>query len=204
MRADDDEKIKPTADTVIVLWMAEAWRTPRRSIQALYAYEKGWLPTRSCQRFRRSTPRGQHQAFARPGEHSRVMDRAALIRSYTAGDLGFILHSRHQYQWHTGYAPPQTVAAPHIGASSRGRLAFESRDTGVHRHRPAFRPGRSEELKPFTRPVSRQRVRPFLIANPSQRPRAYARPRHEPGPLRKPRSLLPQAGEEQSAWRIRQ
>src|SRR5207249_6794894 len=45
-----------------------------------------------------------------------VMDRGTLIRSYTAGDLGFILHSRHQYQWHTGYAPPQTVAAPHIGA----------------------------------------------------------------------------------------
>jgi hypothetical protein len=45
-----------------------------------------------------------------------VMDRGTLIRSYTAGDLGFILHSRHQYHWHTGYAPPQTVAAPHIGA----------------------------------------------------------------------------------------
>src|SRR5207253_9518534 len=47
---------------------------------------------------------------------ARVMDRATLIRSYTAGDLGFILHSRHQYQWHTGYAPPQTAAAPHIGS----------------------------------------------------------------------------------------
>jgi hypothetical protein len=45
-----------------------------------------------------------------------VMDRGTLIRSYTAGDLGFILHSRHQFQWHTGYAPPQSVAAPHIGA----------------------------------------------------------------------------------------
>ncbi|MCA9258557.1 MAG: DUF1501 domain-containing protein, partial [Planctomycetales bacterium] len=31
-------------------------------------------------------------------------------------DLGFILHSRHQYHWHTGYVPPQTVACPHIGA----------------------------------------------------------------------------------------
>ena len=50
---------------------------------------------------------------------ARVMDRATLIRSYTAGDLGFILHSRHQYQWHTGYAPPQTVAAPHIGCGHR-------------------------------------------------------------------------------------
>jgi hypothetical protein len=48
---------------------------------------------------------------------AKVMDRGTLIRSYTAGDLGFILHSRHQYQWHTGYAPPQTVAAPHIGAA---------------------------------------------------------------------------------------
>jgi len=45
-----------------------------------------------------------------------VMDRATLMRTYQAGDLGFILHSRHQYQWHTGYAPPLTVAAPHIGA----------------------------------------------------------------------------------------
>jgi hypothetical protein len=50
------------------------------------------------------------------GKLAHVMDRGTLIRSYTAGDLGFILHSRHQYQWHTGYAPPQTVAAPHIGA----------------------------------------------------------------------------------------
>jgi hypothetical protein len=31
-------------------------------------------------------------------------------------DLGSILHSRHQYHWHTGYVPPQTVATPHIGA----------------------------------------------------------------------------------------
>src|SRR5207248_6374515 len=45
-----------------------------------------------------------------------VLDRGTLIRSYRAGDLGFILHSRHQFQWHTGYAPPQTVAAPHLGA----------------------------------------------------------------------------------------
>src|SRR6267142_942093 len=45
-----------------------------------------------------------------------VMDRGTLIRSYTAGDLGFILHSRHQFHWHTGYAPPQTMAVPHMGS----------------------------------------------------------------------------------------
>jgi hypothetical protein len=45
-----------------------------------------------------------------------VMDRATLIRSAVQADLGSILHSRHQYHWHTGYVPPQTVACPHLGA----------------------------------------------------------------------------------------
>jgi hypothetical protein len=45
-----------------------------------------------------------------------VMDRATLIRSAVQDDLGSILHSRHQYHWHTGYVPPQTVACPHLGA----------------------------------------------------------------------------------------
>ena len=50
-------------------------------------------------------------------EHlARVMDRGTLIRSAVQPDLGSILHSRHQYHWHTGYVPPITVAAPHIGA----------------------------------------------------------------------------------------
>lgn len=50
-------------------------------------------------------------------EHvAQVMDRATLIRSHVLPDLGSILHSRHQYHWHTGYVPPQTVACPHIGA----------------------------------------------------------------------------------------
>ena len=40
----------------------------------------------------------------------RVMDRGAIIRTFQAADLGFILHARHQYHWHTGYVPPQTVA----------------------------------------------------------------------------------------------
>src|SRR5947207_4320387 len=80
-----------------------------------------------------------------------VMDRGTLIRGYTAGDLGFILHSRHQYQWHTGYAPPQTAAAPHIGAIVARTLGPKE---------PAVPPfinigqrfdlGEGEELKAFT------------------------------------------------------
>src|SRR3569623_35006 len=49
-------------------------------------------------------------------EIAQVMDRAALVRSHVLPDLGSILHSRHQYHWHTGYIPPQTVACPHLGA----------------------------------------------------------------------------------------
>ncbi len=44
------------------------------------------------------------------------MDRGTLIRSHVVADLGNILHSRHQYHWHTGYVPPQTVACPHLGS----------------------------------------------------------------------------------------
>ena len=43
---------------------------------------------------------------------AQVMDRGTLIRSAFQPDLGAILHSRHQYHWHTGYVPPLTVAAP--------------------------------------------------------------------------------------------
>ena len=45
-----------------------------------------------------------------------VMDRGTLIKTYRAADLGFILHSRHQFHWHTAYEPPITVAAPHLGS----------------------------------------------------------------------------------------
>lgn len=47
---------------------------------------------------------------------ARVMNRGALIRTFQAADLGFILHSRHQYHWHTGYIPPQPMAVPHLGS----------------------------------------------------------------------------------------
>jgi hypothetical protein len=83
---------------------------------------------------------------------ARVMDRGTLIRSHRVADLGHILHSRHQYHWHTGYIPPQTVAAPHLGswiAKLRGPrnpaipafINIGQRLEGI---------GESEELKAFT------------------------------------------------------
>ena len=80
-----------------------------------------------------------------------VMDRGTLIRTAQAEDLGFILHSRHQFHWHTGYVPPQSVAAPHLGAFIARALG--PRDPAV----PAFINigqrfdlGEAEELKAFT------------------------------------------------------
>src|SRR5204862_1917547 len=74
------------------------------------------------------------------------------IRSHVVADLGNILHSRHQYHWHTGYVPPQTVACPHLGS-------WIARVRGPNN--PAIPPfinigqrlegvGESEELKAFT------------------------------------------------------
>jgi hypothetical protein len=98
------------------------------------------------------------------------MDRGTLIRSYTAGDLGFILHSRHQFQWHTGYAPPQTVAAPHIGSVIARTLGPKNPavpafiDIGQR-----FDVGEGEELKAFhTAGFLGSEFGPFVIANPEQ------------------------------------
>ncbi|MEO7650363.1 MAG: DUF1501 domain-containing protein, partial [Bryobacteraceae bacterium] len=45
-----------------------------------------------------------------------VMDRGMVVRSVVPPDLGRALHSRHQFHWHTGYEPPQSVAVPHLGS----------------------------------------------------------------------------------------
>ncbi len=97
------------------------------------------------------------------------MDRGTLIRSYQAADLGFILHSRHQYHWHTGYAPPQTVAMPHIGAVISKTLGPKNPDV------PAFIDigqnleigGESAAVKAFhTAGFLGTDHGPFLITNP--------------------------------------
>ncbi|HEY2252943.1 MAG TPA: DUF1501 domain-containing protein, partial [Planctomycetaceae bacterium] len=100
-----------------------------------------------------------------------VMDRGTLIRSHVLGDLGQILHSRHQYHWHTGYEPPQTVAAPHLGAWIAHALG------PVNPAIPAFIDigqsyegnGESEELKAFqTGGCLGSRYNPFRVPDPRQ------------------------------------
>ena len=120
--------------------------------------------------------RRRHQVHRGARERSaRVMDRGTLdpvARRWA--DLGSILHSRHQYHWHTGYEPPQTVAAPHIGAWIGQALGpQEPGGPGVYRHRPALRGerrGRGAEGVPDRR-LPRQRVRPVPRPRPARRRR---------------------------------
>jgi hypothetical protein len=147
------EKLAPTADSIIVLWMGGGMASTETFDPKQYTpFEKGMDPRRVLSTFP-SIPTSVDGIRLTEGleKVAKVMDRATLIRTYTAGDLGFILHSRHQFHWHTGYAPPQTVACPHIGS-------FMARTLGPRNDAvPAFinigqrfDGGEGEELKAFT------------------------------------------------------
>ena len=121
--AEPIEKIAPTADRLIILWMGGGMAATETFDPKRYVpFEKGMPSSKILSTFPSIDTAVDGIKFSQGLEKlAAVMDRGALIRSYTAGDLGFILHSRHQFQWHTGYAPPQSVAAPHIGAVICGR-----------------------------------------------------------------------------------
>jgi hypothetical protein len=114
----ETKKIEPKADTLILLWMAGGMaQTETFDPKSHTPFETGLDPKRVLSTFPAIDTAVDHIKISQGLERvARIMDRAALIRTYQAGDLGHILHSRHQYHWHTGYAPPLSVAAPHIGA----------------------------------------------------------------------------------------
>jgi hypothetical protein len=118
LQADEVRHPTPTADTCILLWMAGGMAAPETFDPKRYtAYEVGVPSDRILCTFP-SIPTAVDGVRISAGlEHiAGVLDRGTLIRSHVVADLGHILHSRHQYHWHTGYVPPQTVACPHLGA----------------------------------------------------------------------------------------
>lgn len=148
------EQPKPTADACIILWMAGGMAAPETFDPKHYEPFREGLPVEKII----STFPGINTAIdgiqiSKGLENvAGILDRATLIRSAYQADLGNILHSRHQYHWHTGYVPPQTVAAPHLGAWMAKLLGprnevippfinIGQRLEGV---------GESEELKAFT------------------------------------------------------
>jgi uncharacterized protein (DUF1501 family) len=155
--AGNDEKIvhpKATADACIILWMAGGMAAPETFDPKRYrAYEKGVGIKDVLSTFPAIDTVVDDIKICQGLENvAKVMDRAALIRSAVQPDLGSILHSRHQYHWHTGYVPPQTVACPHIGSWVAKVLgprnpvmpAFINIGQRLEGH------GESEELKAFT------------------------------------------------------
>ncbi|MCI0380960.1 MAG: DUF1501 domain-containing protein [Gemmataceae bacterium] len=155
LRADEPlQHPRPTADTCILLWMAGGMASPETFDPKRYTpFEIGVPSERILCTFPSIDTVVDNIKISQGLENvARVLDRGTLIRSHVVPDLGNILHSRHQYHWHTGYVPPQTVACPHLGswiAKVRGPnnpaippfINIGQRLEGV---------GESEELKAFT------------------------------------------------------
>jgi Protein of unknown function (DUF1501) len=111
-------KIAPRADSMILLWMAGGMAQTETFDPKRYTpYETGLASEKVLSTFP-SIPTAVDGVRLSKGleQIGSVLDRGTLIRTHRVGDLGFILHSRHQFHWHTGYAPPQSVAVPHIGS----------------------------------------------------------------------------------------
>jgi len=155
-RASAETIVQPTAtaDACILLWMGGGMAAPETfDPKAYQPFVKGAPVAKMLSTFPAIDTSVDNIKICQGLEQiAKVMDRATLIRSAIQPDLGTILHSRHQYQWHTGYVPPQTVAAPHIGAWMAKVLGprnpvmpafinIGQRLEGV---------GESEELKAFT------------------------------------------------------
>lgn len=148
-----EPKITPTADAVIVLWMAGGMAHTETFDPKRYAPFSSGMPASAVLSTFPAIPTAVDGIQFSQGleKLAAVMDRGTIIRSYRAGDLGFILHSRHQYQWHTGYAPPQTVAAPHLGAVIARTLGPKNAAVPAFINiGQRFDLGEGEELKAFT------------------------------------------------------
>ena len=173
MGAESPQAPKATADRCILLWMAGGMAAPETFDPKRYVPFKKGLPVEQVMStfpaIETAIPGVQISAGLE--QIASVLDRGTLIRSHKVADLGNILHSRHQYHWHTGYVPPVTVAAPHMGAWMAHELGPDN---------PAIPPfiaigqrlegiGEKEELKSFhTAGFLGSEFGPFMLPYPEQ------------------------------------
>src|SRR6516162_5912672 len=169
---DTPEKPKPTADTLVLLWMAGGQASTETWDPKKYTpFERG-MEAKAVYSTLRSIPTSVDGLRISEGlpQIAKEMHHGTLIRTFKAGDLGFILHSRHQYHWHTGYVPPQPVAAPHLGAVIARTLGPRHLDV------PAFidigqrsAGGEDFEVKAFqTAGFLGNAYGPFLVPEPAE------------------------------------
>ncbi len=159
------------ADSVILLWMAGGMAQTETFDPKRYTpYESGLRSDKVLSTFP-SIPTVLDGVSLSTGleRTAKVLNRGTLLRSHRVGDLGFILHSRHQFHWHTGYEPPQSVAVPHMGSFISRTLGPKNPDI------PAFIDigqnleigGESDSLKAFhTAGFLGSEHSPFLITDP--------------------------------------
>ena len=182
------QKIAPRADSIILLWMAGGMaQTETFDPKRYTAYETGLPSDRVLSTFKPIDTVVDNIKISEGLENvAKIMDRGTLLRSHRVGDLGFILHSRHQYHWHTGYAPPQSVAVPHMGAMVSRTLGPRNPDL------PAFIDigqnieigGESDGLKAFhTAGFLGSEHGPFFITDPKDAA-SSTRPSELVGPSR--------------------
>ena len=165
------KKLASKADTVILLWMAGGMaHTETFDPKAYVPFEKGVESKKILSTFPK-IPTAVDNLFFSQGLESiaSVMDKGAVIRSYKAADLGHILHTRHQYHWHTCYEPPQSVQAPHIGAWIAKELGpSNSVIPPFISMGQRFTVGEAEELKAFhSAGFLGSEFGPFLIPDPA-------------------------------------
>jgi Protein of unknown function (DUF1501) len=170
---DANRKLTPKADTCILLWMAGGMAHTETFDPKRYSpFRKGLKATEIASTFPAIDSAVDNIKLSKHLEHvAGVMDRGTLIRSHVVGDLGFILHSRHQFHWHTGYEPPLTVAAPHMGAWMAKALGQRNKAVPafIDIGQPYAGNGEAEELKAFqTAGFLGSEHGPFRIPEPLQ------------------------------------
>ena len=186
---------RATADDVIVLWMAGGMAQTETFDPKKYTpFEKGVRIEQVLSTFPAIDTAVDHIKFTKGLERiGSVIDRGSIIRGFTAADLGFILHSRHQYHWHTGYIPPQPMAMPHLGSVISRTLGPRNADM------PAFvaigqtveGAGEIGTLKAFhTAGFLGAEHGPFLIVDPQDAASAVRPPRELTGPRFRSRRQL--------------
>ena len=182
LQAQTAARPSATADAIIVLWMAGGMAQTETFDPKRYTpFEKGVRIADVLSTFPSIDTAVDDIKFTTGLERiGSVMDKGTVIRSFMAADLGFILHSRHQYHWHTGYIPPQPMAMPHIGSVISRTLGPRNPDM------PAFvaigqtveGPGEIATLKAFhTAGFLGAEHGPFLIVDPQDAASAVRPPK---------------------------
>ena len=136
------EKPAPTADAVILLWMGGGMAQTETFDPKRYTpYAPGVRSADVMSTFPAIDTAVDGIKLSQGLEKiAAVMDKGMVVRSVVPPDLGRLLHSRHQFHWHTGYEPPQSVAVPHLGSIiARTHGIAESRCSRLRRHRPDHR-----------------------------------------------------------------